>query len=376
MAGIYLHIPFCRQACVYCDFHFSTLHADKDAMVQALIKEAALRRDYLGTRELKSIYFGGGTPSLLKPDQIQEILNALKQDFEWTEAAEISIEANPDDLSEDYLRALAHTEVNRLSIGLQSFKEEDLRLMNRAHSAEESRKCLELARQYGFDNLTVDLIYGIPDQTDEDWSWQLEQIKNYGVPHFSSYALTVEPKTVLAHWVRQGKVEVDEVAAARHFKIVQDFAQAEGYEHYELSNFCRAGHQAVHNSSYWQGASYLGLGPSAHSYNGRARHWNVANNKLYLKAIESGDWRPEEEVLTIEDRFNEFVMIRMRLKDGISINELMNWPDHLQNHFWKEANKLIEMGKLQKSEERIFIPGEQRFFSDGLASDLFYLKED
>ncbi|WP_421750833.1 radical SAM family heme chaperone HemW [Croceimicrobium sp.] len=376
MAGIYLHIPFCRQACVYCDFHFSTLHGDKEAMVEALIKEAYMRRKYMGTQEIKSIYFGGGTPSLLEPTQIQAILNALRKDFQWTESAEICLEANPDDLSEEFLEVLAKTEVNRLSIGLQSFKDEDLRLMNRAHSAQESRACLDLARRYGFTNLTVDLIYGIPNQSDEDWLWQLEQLKAYDIPHFSSYALTVEPKTVLAHWLKQGKVEVDESAAARHFKILQDFALAEGYEQYELSNFCRPGHQAVHNSSYWQGSPYLGLGPSAHSYNGRARHWNVANNKLYLKGIYSEGWKPEEELLTLEDRFNEFVMIRMRLKEGILIKELAGWPDYLQSHFWTEAHKLIKAGRLRKSDDRLFIPGGQRFFSDGIASDLFYLKED
>ena len=374
MAGIYLHIPFCRKACVYCDFHFSTLEKDRAAMPMALVKEAALRKDYLGQKKVDTIYFGGGTPSTLAPEILQGILDGLKEHFEWDATAEITIEANPDDLSEYYLEALAKTEVNRLSIGLQSFKEEDLQLMNRAHNAEQSRNCLALARKHGFHNITVDLIYGLPQQSKADWLWQLEQLLNYEVPHFSAYALTVEPKTVLANWVAKGNVEVDEAMAAQHFEALQDFAVQQGYEQYELSNFALKGHRAKHNYAYWEGKSYLGLGPSAHSYNGKARHWNLANNALYLKGLEEGKHQPEEEGLSEMDSYNEMLMIRLRLAEGLKRSDLQAFSPRLIDHFEKELAKQKSLGRLIEKEGRIFIPAEQRFYSDGIASDLFFIE--
>lgn len=374
MAGIYLHIPFCRKACVYCDFHFSTLEKDRAAMPVALLKEAAFRKDYLPQQKLETIYFGGGTPSTLAPEILQGILDGLKEHFHWNSEVEITIEANPDDLTVHYLEALAKTEVNRLSIGLQSFKEEDLQLMNRAHNAKQSRHCLELAQKYGFHNLTVDLIYGLPQQTRADWLWQLEQLLHYKVPHFSAYALTVEPKTVLAKWVDKGKVELDEAMAAQHFEDLQSFAAEQAYEQYELSNFALAGHRARHNFAYWEGKPYLGLGPSAHSYNGSARHWNLANNALYLKGIEEGTHLPEEEDLSEMDRFNEMLMIRLRLVDGLKRVDLDAFSPSLKDHFDKELSRQKKLGRLIEEEGRIFIPKEQRFYSDGIASDLFYIE--
>lgn len=371
MAGIYVHIPFCRQACAYCDFHFSTLSRDREAMPAAILKEAALRKDYLGSRDLQTIYFGGGTPSILEPKTIQEILDGLKQYFSWPAAAEITLEANPDDLNESYLKALAKTEVNRLSIGIQSFKDADLQFMNRAHTATEARSALELAGKYGFE-ISIDLIYGLPEQSMADWQWQLEQMSAYGVPHFSAYALTVEDRTALAKWVKQGKVHVDEGAAAEHFKVLQDFATEQAYAHYELSNFAKAGAEAKHNSSYWEGAKYLGLGPAAHSYNGEDRHWNIANNALYLKALAEGRLRQESEQLSAKDRYNEWLMVGLRRAKGIKERDLEEQHPGFSAHFRQEIARLLNEGRMQQEDGRFYIPPEARFFSDGIASELFY----
>ncbi len=375
MAGIYLHIPFCRQACVYCDFHFSTLSNHRDAMPAALVKEAEIRQVYLGTNKLDTIYFGGGTPSILKPDVLQGILDGLKQFFHWDEKAEITIEANPDDLDEDYLKHLSQTEVNRLSIGIQSFRDPDLKFMNRAHNATEARHSLEWSKKFGFDNLTLDLIYGLPEQSGEDWLWQLEQLSAYEIPHFSAYALTVEDKTVLDQWVKKEKVKVDEVNAAEQFKILQAFASENAYEHYELSNFAKSGFQAKHNSAYWLGRPYLGLGPSAHSYNGRARHWNVSNNALYLKGLEKMELAIEEEVLSEKDRFNEWLMIGLRLGQGLDLKGLKDFSPAFETHFWKEAERLMNTSRLIRAEDHLKIPANQRFYSDGIASEMFYIAE-
>lgn len=371
MAGIYLHIPFCRQACAYCDFHFSTLHRDREAMSAALLQEAELRKDYLGGPAVQTVYFGGGTPSVLRPSSIQEILEGLKQNFSWPAGAEISLEANPDDLNESYLKALADTEVNRLSIGIQSFKDSDLQFMNRAHTAAEARNALDLAKKYGFD-ISIDLIYGLPGQSAEDWQWQLEQMEAYQVPHFSAYALTVEEKTALAKLVKLGKVHVNEAAAAAHFKLLQDFARQKGYQHYELSNFAQAGAEAKHNSSYWEGAQYLGLGPAAHSFNGLHRHWNIANNALYLKAIAKGELLLESEELSAKDRYNEWLMVGLRRAKGLDSQDLDKLHPQFSAYFKQELTKLIRQGSLQQEGTRIFIPAEARFFSDGIASELFY----
>jgi oxygen-independent coproporphyrinogen-3 oxidase len=373
MAGVYVHIPFCRQACAYCDFHFSTLSRDREAMPQAILQELNLRKDYLPSKEINSIYFGGGTPSILQPEIIQTLIDGLKQVYQCSATAEITLEANPDDLTDAYLKGLAQTEVNRLSIGIQSFKDEDLQLMNRAHNAAEARQCLDLARAYGFKDLSIDLIYGIPHQKPEEWQWQLEQLLQFEVPHFSAYALTVEPKTALAKWVDSGKLKVDEEQAAQHFKQLQDFASAHGYAHYELSNFARPDSKAKHNTAYWHGEAYLGLGPAAHSYNGSSRQSNVANNALYLKAIAQGNLPMEEEHLSIEDRYNEWLMTGLRLQEGLSLAQLAQYPTELGDYFNQQSKRLIAKGQLQEQEGRIFIPLEKRFFSDGIAAELFYI---
>jgi oxygen-independent coproporphyrinogen-3 oxidase len=341
----------------------------------ALLKEAEMRSSYLTNKKLTSIYFGGGTPSVLSPSVLQEIITGLRQNFHWDSTAEITIEANPDDLNDDFFKALGDTEINRLSIGIQSFKESDLRLVNRAHTAIESRECLERANYYGYTNLSVDLIYGLPNQSLKDWQWQLEQLKKLEVPHFSAYALTVEEKTVLHQMVAKGTVKVEEEMAAQHFEYLQQFCDETEYQQYELSNFCLPQREAQHNSAYWSGDPYLGLGPSAHSYDGQSRHWNISNNGLYLRSLESDKLPITQEVLSESDRYNEWLMTGLRLEKGLLRSDLERFSLPIQAHFKHESEQAKGSGKLVEEKERIRIPQGQRFFSDGIAADLFHIKD-
>ncbi|MEM1220964.1 MAG: radical SAM family heme chaperone HemW, partial [Bacteroidota bacterium] len=286
MAGIYLHIPFCKQACHYCNFHFSTSLRKKTEMVEALLREIDLRHDYLSDRQLRSIYLGGGTPSLLTGSELEQLFERIDQYFTIAPDAEITLEANPDDLSREYLSALAKSPVNRLSIGVQSFFAEDLAFMNRAHTAEEADRCIRLAQDAGFSNMSIDLIYGSPTTPLEHWIQNLEKSIALGVPHLSTYALTVEPKTALEHFVAKGKVPAPkDEHMEEQFMAMLDRLEAAGYEHYEISNWAKPGHYAVHNTSYWQGIPYLGIGPSAHSYDGQSRQWTIANNARYMAGL-------------------------------------------------------------------------------------------
>lgn len=375
MPGIYIHIPFCRKACIYCDFHFSTKLDRKGEMVEALGRELQLRQTYLDTREIKSVYFGGGTPSVLTADELSRIFEAIEENFEILPGAEVTFEANPDDLTEEKLRQLADSPVNRLSIGIQSFDEEDLSFMNRSHDARQALDCVENARRSGFENLTIDLIYGVPGRSEDHWRKQVEQALRLDVPHLSAYALTVEKETILENWIRKGKVEpVDDELAMKHFLILTEMLGAAGYEHYEISNFAKPGFRAVHNSSYWSGEAYLGLGPSAHSFNGDSRQWNVANNHLYLSSIQADEVPAEKEILSQADQFNEMVMTSLRRMEGLDLTEV----DHrfgvdFTAYLLREAVPLLEKGKLEKRDQRLLIPPRFRFYSDGIASSLFYI---
>ncbi len=314
LAGLYLHIPFCKQACHYCNFHFSTSLRAKPALVAALLQELALQQHYLGDVEISSVYFGGGTPSLLTIKELEQIFAAISQLYRLSPTAEITLEANPDDLNLELLRDLRHyTPVNRLSIGIQSFHDADLRWMNRAHSAVHAHACLEAALATGFDDLTIDLIYGAPTTSDQHWQHNLEVAFDLGIPHLSCYCLTVEEGTALGAFVRKGQSPpVDEEQAARQMEYLMDATAAQGYEHYEISNFARPGHYARHNSSYWQGEPFLGVGPSAHSFNGRTRQSNLVNNALYIKSIELGQVPFEVEILTPVQQYNEYVLTSLR----------------------------------------------------------------
>ena len=375
MAGIYLHIPFCKQACVYCDFHFSTSLKNKEALVSALLREAELRQDFIGDTTVNSIYFGGGTPSLLSAPELQKIIGGLQQLFNLNPQAEITLEANPDDLKPAYLDALAQTPVNRLSIGLQSFRPQDLRFMNRAHSAQESLQSIKQAQTAGFTNLTIDLIYGLPNYPVSAWRDALKQVQDLGVPHFSAYALTVEPKTALLYQIEKGKLPpLDEALAAQHFKALQNFTEKTDYVHYELSSISLRGFEAKHNASYWQGVPYLGLGPSAHSYKKGHRSWNVRNNNQYLKSLEKNKLPLQQESLSLADEYNERIMTQLRLAKGLNVNTLeKDFGPNYSQYALQQAQKLIQSGQFIQEGNQLKIAASQRFYSDGLAAELFWV---
>jgi oxygen-independent coproporphyrinogen-3 oxidase len=323
MAGYYIHIPFCKQACIYCDFHFSTQLKGKSAMVNALLLEMEQRRDYLQGETVESIYFGGGTPSLLDEAEINNLLNKIRELHPLAENPEITLEANPDDLTPEKLAALKNAGVNRLSIGVQSLHDHDLAYLKRAHDAQRAVECIEGARETGFHDLTLDLIYGIPGQSDEDWIRNLEKAAALGINHFSAYALTVEHRTALERMIEKGASQpVDEEQSARHFMLMQDWAQRQAFIPYEISNFAREGHFARHNSGYWKGMRYTGIGPSAHSFDGISRQWNIANNALFVKNINTSQPYFEREELTSEEQFSEYIMTGMRTIWGCSLAEI------------------------------------------------------
>jgi oxygen-independent coproporphyrinogen-3 oxidase len=378
MSGIYIHIPFCKQACHYCDFHFSTSMKKKDEMVLALAKELQLRKDEFQFDAefpcIETIYFGGGTPSVLTVKEIQLLIDTVRQNYSVSQNPEITLEANPDDLSEENLKAFAAIGINRLSIGIQSFFEEDLKLMHRAHDSTQAKKCLELANQY-FDNISLDLIYGIPGMTNERWQQNIETALSFGIPHISSYALTVEPKTALNKLIQTGKVDApkDEVAQ-EHFMILVETLEANGLVHYELSNFGKENYFSRNNSAYWLGKKYLGIGPSAHSYDGVSRSWNVANNALYLKAIQKDELPREVELLSQEDRYNEYIMTGLRTIWGVSLVRIEQefGRDYL-NYLKQQSQKFIHDGLLIITDEILKPTLKGKFLTDGIASDLFYL---
>lgn len=374
MAGIYIHIPFCRQACHYCDFHFSTSMKNRDAMVEALAKEIEMRKDELGGETIETIYFGGGTPSVLSNDQIAYLIDAVYTNHTVTPNPEITLEANPDDLSPERIVELSQSKINRLSIGIQSSFDKDLAMMNRAHNAVEAEQSLKVAKQY-FDNISVDLIYGIPGMTNERWLQNVNKVLNSGVPHISAYALTVEEKTALHKMVKTGAVSApkDEVAQ-EHFSLLRQKLEENGFIHYELSNFGKQNYFSQNNTAYWLGKKYIGIGPSAHSYDGIFRSWNIANNTLYLKAIDLGDLPLEREKLSAADRYNEYIMTGLRTIWGVSIEKIKNdFGKDFSDYLLKESNKYINQGLLQLEENTLKTTPAGKFLTDGIASDLFFL---
>ena len=373
MSGIYIHIPFCKQACHYCDFHFSTSTKKKSQLVDMLCKEMELRKDELG-QTIQTIYFGGGTPSLLNSEELNLIFKTIYANYQVSEKAEITLEANPDDLSEEVIKMLDASPVNRLSIGVQSFFEEDLKLMNRAHNSEEALQSLKLAKQY-FDNISIDLIYGIPGQSNEQWIDNLETALKLDIPHISSYALTVEPKTALEKFIEKGKVKpVDDEQYREQFDILVNTLTANGFEHYEFSNYGKPGYHSQNNMAYWLGKSYLGIGPSAHSYDGAFRKWNISNNSLYINSIEAGKLPQQMEELSKTDSYNEFVMTRLRTKFGVSTEDIQEkFGEKYRIHFLKETTKFVEDGLMERTDDTYHITPKGKFLSDGIASELFYI---
>lgn len=372
MAGIYLHIPFCKQQCTYCDFHFSTtFEAYRNEMISSIGNELARRGDYLEQKPIKTIYFGGGTPSILKKEEIAELLETIHLHFEVDPTAEISLEANPDDISVDSLRDWKELGINRLSIGLQSFKAADLEWMNRAHTADESQNCVRLAQSEGFDNLTVDLIYGLPNLTMDEWRNHVQTVIDFGVSHISAYCLTVEERTVLHKMVAAGKIDsVSDDAQSEQFMVLLEMLEANGYAQYEISNFAKPGFESKHNGNYWKGEWYLGVGPSAHSFNGTSRRWNVANNRKYLKAIAEETEYSETEVLTPENQFNERILTGLRTTAGVDLKELA-LISKIPKAVINKITSFIESAWMRKEGSIISLTKEGRLRADYIASELF-----
>jgi len=374
MSGIYIHIPFCKQACYYCDFHFSTSLKKKDQLISALTKELQLRKDEFKNTTVETIYFGGGTPSLLSIEELQFLIDTIHKNYSLATSPEITLEANPDDLFEEKIIELSQSPINRLSIGIQSFYEKDLKLMNRAHNSEEAKKCLEIATQY-FDNISLDLIYGIPNSTSQEWLNNIEMALSFGVPHISSYALTVEPKTALASFIEKGIIDDvdDEVAHQQFHQLIEQLEEA-GFEHYELSNFAKPGYYSKNNSAYWLGKPYIGIGPSAHSFNGDQRAWNVKNNSIYIKKIEANQLPLEIEALSQNDKYNEFVMTGLRTIWGVSLSKIEDkFGLHYKNFLIKEAQFYINEQLLYIEKDSLKATKKGKFLTDGIASELFML---
>jgi oxygen-independent coproporphyrinogen III oxidase len=374
VAGIYIHIPFCKQACHYCDFHFSTHPGLQNDFTSALLKEIQMRSSYLGSDTVETIYFGGGTPSLLPASSIRSILEAILDHFKMGDDPEITLEANPDDMQPALLREWKLMGINRLSVGIQSFFPEDLLWMNRAHTPEQAFYALESAGREGFDNISLDLIFGSPGLTDEKWGKNLQTAVSLDPAHLSCYALTVEPKTALFQMIRQKKTDnIQPEKQATQFNMGVKALESAGYEHYEISSFAKPGKRSRHNSAYWQSKRYLGLGPSAHSFDGHSRQWNVSNNAGYIKSINKGQISGESEVLRPADRLNEYIMTSLRTLEGLDLQ-------YVGEEFGKEKEirlkdhtaAYILSRQMIRENNKLLLTPEGKLFADGIAAALFF----
>jgi oxygen-independent coproporphyrinogen III oxidase len=373
MAGIYVHIPFCRKACYYCNFHFSTSFQKKDELVEALIKEVKLQSHYLEGQTVETIYFGGGTPSALPAGDIEMILKEIKSFYPISPNAEVTLEANPDDVISENLQAWQRAGINRLSIGIQAFQDELLAGWNRNHLSKQALESIPLAQKEGYVNITADLIYGGQGLTDESWIQNLQMLVDFNIPHISSYALTVETGTVLAHQIKKGKIKSPEDEQSnRQYSIMQSILKQSGYEQYEISNFAKPGFQSKHNTNYWSGAHYLGIGPSSHSFNGISRQWNVANNIKYTHALEHDTVPFEKEVLTNIECYNEIVMTGLRTSAGISTNRIRLLKEDFEEYLHQSIRPFVEANKIFKTAAGNYaLHPEFYFFADGIAAELF-----
>jgi len=374
LAGIYIHIPFCKQACFYCDFHFSTSLQKKDEMINSLIRELQIRKNELQNTPIETIYFGGGTPSVLSVDEIQLLMNAVYDTYPVIENPEVTLEANPDDLTEEKIRAFSMSPINRLSIGVQSFFEKDLILMNRAHNSQEAKNCLSIATQY-FKNISVDLIYGIPNCTNQEWLENIRIALSFGISHISSYALTVEPKTALESLIKKGKIEMtSDQVAQEQFHLLTEELEKHHFVHYELSNFGKENYFSKNNTAYWLGKSYLGFGPSAHSFDGKKRSWNVRNNVTYIKSLQADQLPIEREVLTKTDQYNEYIMTGLRTIWGVSLQKIeQNFGKNYRIYLQNGSKKYIQEDLLYFEDKILKTTKKGKFLVDGIASDLFML---
>lgn len=372
MAGIYIHIPFCKQACHYCDFHFSTSLQTKDDVIISILKEIEIQKDYLESEKIESIYFGGGTPSILSVDEINKITDSISKHHNLSELKEVTLEINPDDINQTKVNAFKNTIVNRFSVGIQSFFDEDLKYLNRAHNSNEADTSIKMLQDAGFDNLTLDLIYGIPTSGMERWKTNLQKAFDLNVPHLSCYALTIEEKTVFGNWLDKGKIAVmDDESVNAQFNHLMDESKLNGFEHYEISNFAKAGYRAFHNTKYWLGKKYLGIGPSAHSYNETSRQSNIANNVKYIEAFQNKkDWF-EIEFLTPENKANEYLMTSLRTIWGCNLDTLKNQFNYNTDNINEVLNQLTADGLILVKDKNITLTKNGKLLTDSISEKLF-----
>ncbi len=375
LAGIYLHIPFCKQACHYCDFHFSTSLKLKDSIITSICKEIELQQSFAKNDQISTIYLGGGTPSLLNATELNRIFNQIYKCFNVYTNVEITIEANPDDLNFSYLYSLKkETPINRLSIGIQSFYNEDLKAMNRAHDAKDSKSVISKAQDIGFNNISADLIFGTHTMSLDRWKNNLKMMLNFKIPHISIYGLTVEPKTAWEHFIKTGKYpKLNDKTFEEQFLMTQQILTEAGFRQYEISNYAQEGGHSKHNSSYWNGSEYLGIGPSSHSYYDGKRYWNLNNNTQYLKALSQNKIPSTEEVLSERDRYNEFIMTQLRLINGLSKTSLKVFDKKYQDYFNQEIKSLLLAKEILESPTHFWIPSEKRILTDRISQALFYV---
>jgi oxygen-independent coproporphyrinogen-3 oxidase len=375
LAGIYIHIPFCKQACNYCNFHFTTSLRSKNELIAALLSEMNLRKDYLQNESIETIYFGGGTPSLLEVEDLKTLVEKIGSIYRIRSGAEITVETNPDDISEEKLRGWKEVRINRLSIGIQSFFDEDLKWMNRAHTARQAINNLQLTIRY-FDNISIDLIYGTSPLTDEKWKQNFDRAISFNIPHLSCYALTVEPKTPLYKMITEKRIaDINPDRQSEQFLLLMRWMEDAGYEHYEISNFAKPGFRSRHNSSYWStgprghGMRYIGIGPSAHSFDGISRQWNVSNNNIYISSINKGAIPCEKEILTPTQQLNEYIMTSLRTIEGLDLGQLGDAEGYGVR---VSSKKFIERGLILEDQNHLKLTKEGKLLADGIAAELFF----
>lgn len=373
MAGIYIHIPFCKQACFYCDFHFSTNQALQKDLVEAICKELEIQKEYVGGESIETIYFGGGTPSMLAQSELNSILDSVSKNYSVTGKPEITLEANPDDLSLKKLQALKQSGINRLSIGVQSFDDTVLKFLNRAHNADEAERAISQAQDFGIENISIDLIYAIPNRGEALWLDDINKALKLAPKHISSYCLTIEPKTVFGHRASKGELQpMKDDVEARQFEILLEALDAEGFEQYEVSNFCLPGFESMHNSSYWKQQVYLGIGPSAHSYNRENRQYNVSHNKKYIDSIAKGIIPYTIDALSREDKVNDYLLTTLRTKWGADLSQLKsvhNYDLRLEQSAY--VDRLLQNGLASLQDDHLILSKDGLLLADKISSDLF-----
>ena len=378
MAGLYIHIPFCGQLCTYCDFHFSVSLSRVDDMVEAITKELKERKSYLNSEPINTLYFGGGTPSLLSAEQLNKIIKCAEKEYNFRveELDEFTIECNPEDLTKNYLAEIKKLNISRLSIGIQSFNDTTLKLMNRRHTASRAKEAVANAREVGFDNISIDLIFGVPNCDDEMLRYDLLEAIKLDTEHISVYHLTIEDNTVLG-WKRRKGVffAVEDEVSESQYRIVEEYLKKASFNHYEISNYSKQGYKAIHNSSYWDSTPYIGIGPSAHSFDGKSRQWNISGNIRYMEALERGESYFEKEELNQIDRYNEYVMTSLRRDNGVSLGKIREvWGEEIEAYFEKESKKFIDNGLLVKKEDSVMIESQNFLLSDSVITDLMIIK--